>query len=86
MHFIILFKFKDKPTQSIVKKIEDLPEMGIPGFKPYGFFWTLGSFDAAWHIEADTVAAAFSVAFYFKDLADVEVMLALSLEEGAKLL
>ncbi|HID19155.1 TPA: DUF3303 domain-containing protein [Candidatus Bathyarchaeota archaeon] len=86
MHFIILFKFKGKPTRKFVKTFQTLLSKKIEGFKPYGLYWTFGSVNATWHVEAENLASVFSVALQFKDSADLEVMPALSLEEGASLL
>lgn len=86
MHFIILFKFKGKPSRRFVEIFEGLRRESPEGFKPYGLYLTFGSVNAAWHVEAESLSSVFSVAVQFRNLAEVEVMPALPVEEAAGLL
>jgi len=86
LHFILLFKFRGKPPRDLAERVEELSRRPPPGFKPYGFYWTLGSLDAVWHVEAESVPEALLAALRFREIADVEVLPALPLGEVSRLL
>jgi len=83
----MLVKDKKKPTKEIVargtKMLEELKKKGI---KILGFYWTLGRYDDVVIFEAPSEKDAMKLAFDAREDVDTETMVAITREEGLKLL
>ena len=87
MIFIMLAKDKEKPTKEITAQgTKILGELKKKGIKILGFYWTLGRYDDVIIFEAPTEKDAMKLAFDVKDYVDTETLVAITREEGLKLL
>jgi uncharacterized protein with GYD domain len=85
--FIMLARDKEKPTKEITAQgTKILGELKKKGIKILGFYWTLGRYDDVIIFEAPTEKDAMKLAFDVKDYVDTETLVAITREEGLKLL
>jgi uncharacterized protein with GYD domain len=85
--FVMLAKDKEKPTKEITAQgTKILGELKKKGIKILGFYWTLGRYDDVIIFEAPTEKDAMKLAFDVKDYVNTETLVAITREEGLKLL
>jgi len=86
MWFIILSKFRHKPTkQELDKSTAYYAELAKQGTKVHQFFWTLGRYDSVLILEAkDEKAALQSLVNYPLEIA-TETLVAVPREEALKM-
>jgi uncharacterized protein with GYD domain len=86
MYFIVLVKFKKKPTKELIaenlKRIESEAKEGI---KYLSIHWTLGRYDAVLLCEAPNEKVAMKASIRRSDLYSVETLVAIPAEEARKL-
>ena len=89
MFFIVLTKWKQAPKKEDRAMMDEftktLEEQEKQGIKMY-IYWTLGRYDAVSIIEAPTEKDAAKIILTWQDVVDTETMVAISREEGIKLL
>jgi uncharacterized protein with GYD domain len=88
MWFIILAKFRRKPTKQDTEKMSSYyAEAAKWGVKRHSAFWTLGRYDAVFIIEApDEKTAMKFVINTPTDLAATETLVAITREDALKLM
>ena len=84
MHFIILLKFKGKLDKALYQRIREIARTQFEGIKPYGLYFMMGSYDAVWHIEAESFTAAASLLNTLREVGETIMMPAFSLDEAAE--
>jgi uncharacterized protein with GYD domain len=86
MLFILLVKFKNKPTKKTIadnlKKIESEVKEGV---KYPGIWWTLGRYDAVALCEAPNEKVLMKTSISRSDLLQIESLVAIPAEEARKL-
>ena len=86
MIFIILNKLRKKPTKKTVAEVNKRREKWAKdGVKFLGSYWTLGSYDTVWIIEAPNVKAAMKATIRARDILTSETLVAISRDEAIKL-
>jgi uncharacterized protein with GYD domain len=86
MLFIMLGRFKQKPTKATIaqlNKIRELPSK--EGTKILATYWTLGRYDAVNIVEAKDEKAMMSASIRVSELMTQETMVAVTREEAVKL-
>jgi uncharacterized protein with GYD domain len=88
MIFIVLTKFKGKPTKEGVsneapKRLERSESEGVKWLKMY---WTLGRYDAVSIIEGKDEKAVMRSLMKFQDVIETETLIAIPREEAVKLI
>ena len=86
MHFIILVKLRNKLDKKTYERIREIVKTGVEGIKPYGWYFMIGNYDAVWHVETDDFTAATKLLNELREIGEVNMFLALSLDETAKIL
>ncbi|MDD1658175.1 MAG: GYD domain-containing protein [Methanomicrobiales archaeon] len=86
MYFVVLAKFKKKPTKEVVAQNMKMLEMGAKeGVKNHGIYWTLGRYDAVGIFEAPNEKVAMKHAIRLEENVASETMIAIPVEEARKL-
>lgn len=86
MEFIVLGKFKKKPTkESIAKVNEYMRELAKSGVKFKATYWTLGEYDTIGVFEAPDEKIAMKAMIGVSDAAYTTTLVAVSREEATKL-
>ena len=87
MIFIILSKFRKKPTKAMIAETTKLMEQGLKeaGAKMLAFYWTLGRYDAVLIIEGKDEKTAMKFLIKFGELFSTETLVAVPREEAIKL-
>ena len=86
MYFVVLAKFKKKPTREVVAQNMKMLEMGAKeGVKNHGIYWTLGRYDAVGIFEAPNEKAAMKHSMRMGDNISTETLVAVPAEEARKL-
>ena len=87
MLFIVLVKFKHKPSKADIAASEkELERRAKFGVKTIGLYWTLGRYDAVSIVEAPDEKAAMKAASGSPDFVATETMVALKREDAVRLL
>ena len=87
MLFVVLAKFKEKPTKESLAESDRLFEkFADEGGKVRAVYWTLGRFDAVGIIEAKDEKAAMKGLMRWFDTDSTETLVAVPREEARKLL
>jgi uncharacterized protein with GYD domain len=86
MYFILLVKFKKKPTKEMIadnlKRMESETKEGI---KFLNNFWTLGRYDAVLVCEAPNEKIVMKASVQRSELYNIETLVAVPAEEARKL-
>lgn len=86
MYFVVLVKFKKKPTREVVAQNMKMLEMGAKeGVKNHGIYWTLGRYDAVGIFEAPNEKEAMKHSIRMGDNVSSETLVAIPVEEARKL-
>jgi uncharacterized protein with GYD domain len=86
MIFIVLAKFRRKPTKdSIAQSSKLFEQMTKEGAKILGHYWTLGRYDSITIIEGSDEKAAMRAAMRWGDILATETLIAVKREEAIKL-
>jgi uncharacterized protein with GYD domain len=86
MYFVVLAKFKKKPTKDVVAQNMKMLEMGAKeGVKNHGIYWTLGRYDAVGIFEAPNEKVAMKHSIRMGDNVSSETLVAIPVEEARKL-
>jgi len=86
MIFIILGKFKKKPTKDLLAQVEKVFAQGAKdGIKVIGSYWTLGRYDVARIVEAPDEKTLMKHALQFGEMVSTESLVALKREDAVKL-
>ncbi|HKZ93014.1 MAG TPA: GYD domain-containing protein [Candidatus Bathyarchaeia archaeon] len=87
MLFVILAKFKKKPTKESIAENRKLSEKEAKeeGIKDVAVYWTLGKYDAVVVLEAPNVKAAMKAMIRRREFLSTETLVALPAEEARKL-
>jgi len=87
MIFIILSKWRRKPTKEMVAQAGKLHDQAVKeGVKFIGRYWTLGRYDAVSITEGPDEKTAMKALLRFGDLVSTETLVAVTREEAIKLL
>lgn len=87
MLFIVLVKFKHKPSKADMAASEkELERQAKFGVKTLGLYWTLGRYDAVRIVEAPDEKAAMKATTSSPDFISTETMVALKREDALRLL
>lgn len=84
MDFIIVMKFRNKVSKEALSRLNAIFEKPPPGFKPHGLYFTLGRYDAIWHVEADDQLTVTEVVVSLSDICSTETFPAIPREEFTK--
>jgi uncharacterized protein with GYD domain len=86
MIFIVLARWRKKPTKEMVREATRLIEQTTKeGAKILGMYWTFGRYDSVTIVEGPNEKAAMKALLRFGDLVSTETLVALTAEEAAKL-
>lgn len=86
MHFVILARWRKKPTRDMVEQTSKLMELATKeGAKILGQYWTFGRWDVVVIAESPDEKAAMRELLKFGDFVSTETLVALPAEEAAKL-
>ena len=86
MYFVVLAKFKKKPTKEVIAQNMKMLEMGAKeGVKNHGIYWTLGRYDAVGIFEAPNEKVAMEHSIRMGDNVSSETLVAIPVEEARKL-
>jgi len=86
MIFIVLARWRKKPTKEMVTKATKLfDQMVKEGSKIVGRYWTLGRYDAIAIIEGKNEKTAMKSLLRWGDMLSTETLVALKREEAIKL-
>ena len=86
MIFIVLGKFRKKPTKDALPEAEKLlAEAAREGMKTIDAYWTLGRYDVVRIFEAPDEKTAMKSALKFADIVATETLVALKREDAVKL-
>jgi len=86
MYFVVLAKFKKRPTKDVVAQNMKMLEMGAKeGVKNHGIYWTLGRYDAVGIFEAPNEKVAMKHSIRMGDNVSSETLVAIPVEEARKL-
>lgn len=86
MHYIILLKFRRKVDKELYEQVRSIVNTRFEGLKPYGLYFMMGSYDAVWHIEAESFTAAARLLNKLREIGEAIMMPAFSLDDAAKTL
>lgn len=87
MYFIILAKFRDRPTKESLAKINAIMKKSVEqGAKYHGVYWTLGRYDAVVVAEGPNEKSAMKTLLEESELVSTETLVAIPREEAVKLL
>jgi len=85
MIFIVLGKFKIKPTKKSTEEVSKLLKaMEAHGAKFIKFYWTLGRYDSVYIMDVPNEKDAMRVNFNLSEYISTETMTALTREEAIK--
>jgi len=86
MIFVVLSRFRRKPTKDMLNQSSKLAEqMTKEGIKLLGLYWTLGRYDSVAIMEGPDEKAAMKAVLRWGDLESTETLVAVSREEAIKL-
>lgn len=86
MHFVLLVKFKEKPTkQMIAHNLKRIRAEAEEGITYPSIYWTLGRYDAVLICEAPDENGAMKASIRRSDLYDVETLVAIPAAEAREL-
>jgi len=86
MKFIILARWRKKPTKEMVAETNRLVEQATKeGGKILGMYWTFGRWDVVAIAEGPNEKEAMRILLKFGDLVSTETLVALPAEEAVKL-
>ena len=86
MIFIMLGRFKQKPTKATIAQLNKLREVFAKEGVKILTYWTLGKYDVVNVVEAKDEKAMMSASIRVSDLITFETMPALTREEAIKLI
>ena len=87
MIFIVLLRFRQKPTKARLAQLDKNREQFVKeGGKIIGTYWTLGRYDSVTITEAPDVKTAMKTLMRGSDMASTETLVALTREEAIKLI
>lgn len=87
MLFVILVKFRQKPTKDMVKQTNKrMKEAEAWGVKTVSAYWTLGRYDSVRVMEAPNAKVMMKTALLVGDVAASETMVAVPRDQAVKLL
>jgi uncharacterized protein with GYD domain len=85
MKYIVLSRWKKKPTKQILEESKKLQERARKeGIKILGQYWTFGRWDSVNILEASDEKAAMKALLRLGDICSTETLVALSAEEADK--
>ncbi len=82
----MLFRFKEKLGKQILSRVNEISSKPPPGFKPYGLYFTLGQYDAVWHVEVQDQNQALDVSGKLSDIAHIESLVAIPKADVEKII
>lgn len=86
MKYIVLSRWKKKPTKQILAEAEKLQERAKKeGIKISGQYWTFGRWDSVTILESTDEKAAMKALLRLGDICSTETLVAISGEEAGKL-
>jgi uncharacterized protein with GYD domain len=82
MHFIILARWRKKPTKEMLEEAHKLEEQAVKeGVKILGNYWTFGRWDIVFIAEISNEKVAMKALLRFGDLVSTETLIAVPAEK-----